>query len=317
MSDLNEDPQAKVVRSPVEYLGLVLRGALMGVAEVIPGVSGGTIAFISGIYTELLESIARFGPESVGELWRGGLRGFWQGFWRTHNLGFLMSLALGMGLALVSVARLVKAALETAPPLVWAFFFGLIIASVVFLARNLQPAGATRTHSTLVLALVGGLGLLFGLGLSALTPATVDAQWWMLLIGGAVAVSAWILPGISGSLMLLLMGLYPAVLAAVAEVDVVMLGSLLLGCGIGLLLFARVLSWLLKIHRAPVLALLTGVMAGSLAKLWPWQSPAGALLHPQQYALSVGPNWFWGACGMLLLGMLAVALLARFNPDPE
>lgn len=317
MSDLDQTAQERVARRPVEYVGLVLRGALMGIAEVIPGVSGGTIAFISGIYTELLESIARFGPESVGELLRGGIRGFWQGFWRSHNLGFLLSLALGMGLALVSVARGVKVALEAAPPLVWAFFFGLIIASVVFLARSLQPAGAQKTHNAKLLSLFGGLGLLFGLGLSSLAPATVDAQWWMLFIGGAVAVSAWILPGISGSLMLLLMGLYPAVLSAVAEVDVVMLGSLLLGCGLGLLLFARVLSWLLSNYRAPVLALLTGVMAGSLAKLWPWQSQEGALLLPQQYALSVGPNLFWGACGMLLLGMLAVALLARFNPDPE
>ena len=150
-----------------------------------------------------------------------------------------------------------------------------------------------------------------------LAPATVDVQWWMLLVGGALAVTAWILPGISGSLMLLLMGLYPAVLAAVSDFDVVLLGSLAAGCVIGLLAFSRLLSWLLSRYRAPVLALLTGVMAGSLVKLWPWQSATGALLVPGQYAETVGPALLWQSVGMLLLGLLAVGLLARFNPQPD
>jgi len=303
------DMLPKKKRSPLELIGLALRGALMGIAEVIPGVSGGTIAFISGIYDELLGSIARFGPASIGELFSAGL----PQFWRSHNLTFLVTLAVGMVLSLVTVARLVKAALEASPPLVWAFFFGLIVASVVYLGRNLRPSGMSGPG----LFVVGLVGLALGLGLSMLAPATVNVQWWMLLVGGALAVTAWILPGISGSLMLLLMGLYPAVLAAVSDFDLVLLGSLAAGCVIGLLAFSRLLSWLLNRYRAPVLALLTGVMAGSLVKLWPWQSATGALLMPGQYAETVGPALLWQSVGMLLLGLLAVGLLARFNPQPD
>lgn len=291
-------------RTALQWLGIVLRGALMGIAEVIPGVSGGTIAFISGIYSELLGSIARFGPASVSVLLRNGLQAFWQ----QHNLSFLVALACGMLLSLITVARLVKAALESTPPLVWAFFFGLIIASVVFLARGIKAS---------TLLLFGGFGLALGLVLSQLTPASVEVQWWMLTVGGTLAVTAWILPGVSGSFMLLLMGLYPAVLAAVADLDVVLLGSLLVGCILGLLLFSRLLSWLLANYRQPVLALLTGIMAGSLTKLWPWQSATANLLLPEQYAQTVGPHWFLGACSMAVLGMLAVAALARFNPEVE
>ena len=298
----------------MELLGLVARGALMGIAEVIPGVSGGTIAFISGIYDELLSSIARFGPASIATLFGDGIGEFW----RRHNLTFLAALATGMLLSLVTVARLVKGALETTPPLVWAFFFGLIIASVIYLARGLRPLqGAEEGSSTLAVVVAGAAGLALGLLLSSLAPASVDVQLWMLVAGGMLAVTAWILPGISGSLMLLLMGLYPAVLAAVADFDFAVLGSLAAGCVLGLLLFSRLLSWLLRAYRPVVLALLTGVMAGSLLKLWPWQTEQGQLLAPEQYATAVGEPYLWGALGMVLLGALAVAILARFNPDLE
>ncbi len=302
-SDAAVAPESKQ-RSVAQYISLALRGAMMGIAEVIPGVSGGTIAFISGIYDELLSSIARFGPASFGVLRRTGIAGFWQ----QHNLGFLLALAAGMGLSLVTVARLVKAALETSPPLVWAFFFGLIIASIIVLLRGLRWQHAV---------LFGSLGLLLGIVLSRLSPATLEAEWWMLLLGGMVAVTAWILPGISGSLMLLLLGLYPAVLAAVADFDVIMLGSLLGGCVLGLLVFARVLVWLLGNFRGPVLALLTGVMAGSLVKLWPWQGAAAELLMPAQYAAQVADPMTLPALTLMGLGLLAVTLLARFNPADE
>ncbi len=291
-------------RTGLQYLGLGLRGGLMGIAEVIPGVSGGTIAFISGIYDELLGSIARFGPASFGVLRRDGISGFWQ----QHNLSFLLALAVGMVVSLVTVARLVKSALETSPPLVWAFFFGLIIASIFVLLRGLKWQQVL---------LFGGLGLLFGIVLSRLSPVSLDAQWWMLVPGGMIAVTAWILPGISGSLMLLMMGLYPAVLAAVADFDVVMLGSLAGGCVLGLLLFSRLLFWLLGSYRGSVLALLTGVMAGSLVKLWPWQSATAELLSPKRYAAEVSDPLTVLALGMMVLGVLAVTLLARFNPADE
>ena len=291
-------------RTAFQYVGLALRGAMMGIAEVIPGVSGGTIAFISGIYDELLGSIARFGPESFGVLRRDGVRGFWL----QHNLGFLLAVAVGMGLALVTVARLVKSALETSPPLVWAFFFGLIVASIFVLLRGLRWQQAL---------LFGGLGLLLGIVLSRLSPASVDPQWWMLIPGGMLAVTAWILPGISGSLMLLLMGLYPAVLAAVADFDVALLGSLGVGCVLGLLAFSRLLVWLLGRFRGPVLAVLTGVMAGSLVKLWPWQNTQAQLLTPARYAIEVSDPMTLSAIVMAVLGVLAVTLLARFNPAKE
>ena len=273
----NDRASRAAPRDLKSWLGIFGRGMAMGIAEVIPGVSGGTIAFISGIYDELLSSLARFGPASITELFRAGI----PAVWRSHNLNFLVVLAGGMLLALISIARLVKGLLETVPPIVWGFFFGLILASVWVIGRRIRWQ---------LLALWGGVGLALGVFLTQQAPLSINVAPWMYFPGGMLAITAWILPGVSGSLLLLMLGLYPGLLVAVTELNLAVLGWLVAGALTGLLLFTRALEWLLTHYREPLLALLTGIMAGSLLRLWPWQSSGAdasgmaGLLTPSGYA---------------------------------
>ena len=279
----------------------------MGVAEVIPGVSGGTIAFISGIYDELLSSIARFGPASFTELVRAGI----PAVWRSHNLNFLLVLVAGMAIALVSVARVVKELLEQVPPVVWGFFFGLIVASVWVIARRIPWP---------TLAVWGGVGLALGVFLTLQAPLSVSVAPWMYFPGGMLAVTAWILPGISGSLLLLMLGLYPGLLAAVADFDLVVIGWLAAGALTGLLLFTRALEWLLTHYRPMFLALLTGIMAGSLLRLWPWKATAAGsedVLLPSGYA-ALGLEPFLMATFLAIAtGLFVVLTLERFGTGDD
>lgn len=238
------------------WLGIFLRGLAMGVAEVVPGVSGGTIAFVSGIYDELVQTLASFRPRSAILLISNGRQ-----FWQRHNLSFLLILALGMVAGVGLFAGLMKVWLATARPVVWAFFFGVICASTLVLGRSCERRRLLG---------YGGFGLLFGLLLVTLEPADAAGAPWQFFLAGALAVCAWLLPAISGSYLLLVLGLYEAVLLALTELDFVVLGSLALGCAVGLMSFANLLAWLMTRHREPLLCLLTGFMAGSLVRLWPW-----------------------------------------------
>lgn len=298
-------------RSLSDWAGVFLRGMAMGIAEVIPGVSGGTIAFISGIYDELLSSIARFGPASLVELTRAGI----PAVWRSHNMNFLVLLAAGMAVALVSIARLVKLLLEQTPPIVWGFFFGLILASVWVIARKLRWQ---------TLALWGGVGLCLGVFLTQQAPLAVSVAPWMYFPGGMLAVTAWILPGISGSLLLLMLGLYPGLLSAVTDFNLVVLGWMVAGALTGLLLFTRALEWLLDHYRTALLAVLTGIMAGSLLRLWPWRVPSATgdgahggaaerLLSPDGYAALGAQPYLIATFLAIAAGLLAVLLLERFG----
>ncbi len=233
----------------------------MGLAEVVPGVSGGTIALITGIYRQLVEALASFGPDSLSYITRP------KAFIERHHLPFLLWLGLGMGLGILLFGNLMSYLLANYAPLVWAFFFGVILMSVWIIGRE-------RRRSTLLIA--APLGLLFGLALLWLPVASANAGLLPLFFGGAVAVCAWLLPAVSGSYMLLVMGLYETVIHAVAEFDFVVIGTVALGCAAGLLVFAKLLAWLLARYYEPVLSLLTGFMLGSVVKLWPWQDAGHA-----------------------------------------
>ena len=240
-----------------QHAALFGRGVAMGLAEVVPGVSGGTIAFITGIYDELVASLASL--SSALSTWRSG----WAAFVRRHNVPFLAVLTAGMVTGAAGLAHLMLALLETQPGLVAGFFFGLIAASVVHVGTSSSwPWLAT-------LGVVGlGLGLLMGFVADSATalgtaPATV-------FVGGALAATAWILPGVSGAFVLLLLGLYKPMLEAFTSLDIALLVPFAAGLAIGLLAFSKLLAWLLAKARRAVLALLTGFMAGSLTELWPW-----------------------------------------------
>ena len=239
----------------------------MGVAEVIPGVSGGTIAFITGIYERLLGSIKGFNLALLGTYRKEGV----QGVWRAIDGAFLVLLLIGMGAGVVVGIFGVTYILENYPVLLWAFFFGLIIASAVYIGQQIKG-----WNVMIVLLLLAGAIIAFGITL--ITPAEGSDALPIVFIAGVIAISALILPGISGSFMLLLMGMYtiviPAVKSALKDFDTrgIMITLVFgVGCITGLLTFANVLSWLFKKYRKQTLAVLTGFMIGSLNKIWPWR----------------------------------------------
>lgn len=291
------EPVSRTIRG---WLTLLLRGMAMGVAELVPGVSGGTIAFITGIYDELVGTLARFRFDSLRLLRSDGLRAFWQ----AHNLTFLLVLGIGMVVSVLAFARLIQYLLDHVPVLVWAFFFGLIVASVVQIGRYRQ----VRT-----LLGYGVLGVVLALLVLQLGHRDGQAPLYMYFFGGMVAVSAWLLPGVSGSFLLLALGLYEPVLRSLNAGEWLIPLILLVGCAVGILSFARLLHWLMTRVREPMLATLTGFMAGSLPRLWPWQQD-GQLLTPQGYeALSGDAALPVAAVAMLMLGALVLWSLSRLE----
>ncbi|GAB2197699.1 DUF368 domain-containing protein [Sessilibacter sp. MAH4] len=242
------------------YFLLVVRGMAMGAADVVPGVSGGTIAFISGIYEELINSLKSIGPKTV-LIWKNqGLKAAWQSI----NGNFLLAVFGGVLISLFSLSKLIDVALHQYPILVWAFFWGLVVASVWHLVRQIK-------FENLTIWAWMAFGAFVALGISIAKPVALPAYWWVLMLGGAVAICAMILPGISGSFILLLLGLYPIFIDALATFNIVLLASFGAGCVIGLICFSRLLSWLLARYHYQTLALLTGFLIGSLNVIWPWK----------------------------------------------
>lgn len=266
-----------------EKILLLLKGMAMGAADLVPGVSGGTIAFISGIYEELLHSLRRLTPSALGILIRQG----WRPFWRYINGTFLLTLMSGVLLSIFTLARLVSYAFDHYEVLVWAFFFGLIVASVIYIGRQLS---LRRIGAWVALAAGTLVALAISLGQLSMQLPT---DWWMIAIAGSIAICAMILPGVSGSFLLLLMGVYPVVLRALTEFDWVLLGSFVIGAVSGLLLFSHVLSWLLRHYRNVTLATLTGFLVGSLHIVWPWKQTLTVFVdrHGDTVPLTQGNLW--------------------------
>lgn len=239
---------------------LVLKGMAMGAADVVPGVSGGTIAFITGIYEELLASIKSVNTSSIRVLFKEGLKAFWLKI----NGTFLVTLFIGIGISVVSLAKILEQLLNNYPELIWSFFFGLIVASAIYVSKQVG-----KWDIGVVVALI--LGVVAAYFITVITPAETTNAWWFLVLSGAIAICAMILPGISGSFILLLLGKYAFVLSAVSSFDVQVIALVGIGAVIGLLSFANVLSWLLKKFYNQTIAVLSGFMIGSLNKVWPWK----------------------------------------------
>jgi putative membrane protein len=232
----------------------------MGAADVVPGVSGGTIAFITGIYEELIVSIKSIDLDAF----RLFFTGRWKRFWKQINGSFLLSVFAGIFISVLSLARLLEFLLDQHPVLIWAFFFGLVLASSYSVSRKIS-----RWNYSRVIALVGGIGIAFYI--TSVTPTTTTEATWFVFCSGALASCAMILPGISGSFILLLLGKYSFALHAVNEriiLDLIVLGA---GAVTGIILFANLLAWLLKRFHDVTIALLVGFMIGSLNKIWPWK----------------------------------------------
>lgn len=238
---------------------LYVKGMAMGAADVVPGVSGGTVAFITGIYDELLASIGAV-PRAAGQLLRGRVRQAWA----TANMNFLLVLFAGVFTSIFSLAKLITYLLAKHPIPVWSFFFGLILVSVYLVGREIEQRRLSRLVSFV-------LGFTFAYWITVASPIQWGDDPLSLFLAGAIAICAMILPGISGSFILVLMGLYPVIIGAVQALEASILLYFMLGTVVGIVSFARVLSWLLKQWRDLTLAFLTGLMLGSLNKVWPWK----------------------------------------------
>ncbi len=253
-----------------KYLSTAFKGMAMGMAEVIPGVSGGTIAFITGIYEKLLNSIKAFGPEALSAFKKEGIAGVWTAI----NGSFLAALIGGMVMGIVVGVFGITYLLDNYPPAVWAFFFGLIIASAVYIGRQI-----TRWSAAEIGCLI--FGAIIAYGITIISPAEGSHNLLFVFLCGVLAISALILPGISGSFILLLMGMYTYIindtlrpaLSTFAIDKLLVMFVFAMGCLTGLMTVSRLLSWTFKHYRSITLAMLTGFMIGSLNKIWPWRNP--------------------------------------------
>lgn len=290
-------------------LSVFFKGVGMGAADAVPGVSGGTIAFVTGIYEELIDTIKRFGPSAIGVWRKDGFKALWQHL----NLAFLLPLVIGIFASLITVAHLVTWLMGTQPLLLNAFFFGLVVCSGVIVARRI-------TEFKIGYLIWLALGVVLASKLPSLLPAASDASW-VLVAGGAIAISAMLLPGVSGSFLLLTMGLYGTVMTGIKSFDVQLILLFGSGCAIGLFTFSRLLSWLFRHHHTATLMLLTGFILGSLPVLWPWRTitdyrigPKGEqvpldyqFMTPDTYTSVTGePAQLWVAIAVMLAGILLV-----------
>jgi putative membrane protein len=248
------------MKSPRDWSSLIAKGFAMGAADLVPGVSGGTIAFITGIYTELISTIAALGPETVKDLFSDGP----VAVWKKYNFNFLLALVIGIAISVVVLSGTIHMCQTTYPTELRSFFLGLVIASTPLIARSISGLSRKNILSALI-------GLTLALILTSLPPAVQSDSPIFLALSGAIAISAMLLPGISGSFILLILGAYSPVIAAIAGYDFIRIFSFAGGVLIGLLVFSRLLSRILKNYRNATLSLLVGVMLGSLPILWPWK----------------------------------------------
>ena len=308
-------------RSVGEYAGLLGRGFAMGTADVVPGVSGGTMAFILGIYEELIDSIRTVGrKEFLQPLFT--LR--WKIAFQVLNWPFLVAVLAGIGLAVLSFARILEWLLLNQPVYVWSFFFGLVLASVFAVKKRIK-----RWNATLLALLVAGTIAAFYL--VGIVPVETPNDWWFLFFSGALAICAMILPGISGAFILLILGKYQYILTAVNDRDIMPIALVGAGAVVGLVSFAQVLGWLFKRYHDPTVALLIGLMLGSLRKVWPWKETLASItgshgeevptvVHNVLPSLVVGGRMDWTVIIAILLavvGFVGVLLLERFSDVTE
>ncbi|MEE1962846.1 DUF368 domain-containing protein [Allomuricauda taeanensis] len=247
-------------RRLADYIIITLKGMAMGAADVVPGVSGGTIAFISGIYEELITSINNIDLSLISVLRKEGVKAFWNKI----NGNFLLALFAGIFISVLSLAKFLSWLLENEPVLLWSFFFGLVVASVFFVGKEIQKWNL----GTVTVFVLGAVVAYF---ITELPVSENTDSLPYLFMSGALAVCAMILPGISGAFILVLLGSYKTILDAVHERDIKIVFTVALGAIVGLLSFARLLKWMFSNYKNSTLALLTGFILGSLNKIWPWK----------------------------------------------
>lgn len=290
----------------------------MGAADVVPGVSGGTIAFISGIYEELISTISGVNP-SLLSTWKND--GF-SAMWKELNGNFILALFSGILISIFTVMRLANYLLENHPVLIWSFFFGLVVASIWFVAKQIP-----KWNFKIVIALIIGAAVAYYI--VSLPPLAANSSYFFLFFAGAIAVCAMILPGISGAFILVLLGAYKSITEAAHDFDIKTLGVVGLGAIFGLLTFSKVLKWLFVHYSNITLAVLTGFIAGSLNKIWPWKEVLETAIYGDKevvlreasvlpWNFDGNPQTLWAVL-LMLAGFFLIVLLeliATQNTDP-
>ena len=249
------------LRKPKDYILLYLKGLSMGAADVVPGVAGGTVAFLSGIYEEIVYSLNNIDRESVKLL----IQRDPEGFWKRINGNFLTVVFAGILTSFLTLAKLMGFLLRQNQILVNSFFFGLILLSAPLVLREIKS-----WNLQMILAFLAGVGVAYSMTL--LSPVQSPNTWWFIFFVGILVVCATFLPGISGSFMLLLLGKYQYLIQSVANFNVLVIIIFVAGCMVGLFGFSRFLVWALEKHRPATVALLAGLMLGALNKVWPWRA---------------------------------------------
>lgn len=287
-------------------LFLVLKGMAMGAANVIPGVSGGTIAFITGIYERLIHALKSIDLQALKLFFTGR----WKDFGAHIDFQFLFWLFLGVGISILSLAKLLEWALTEKEALTLAFFFGLILASILGVGRQVS-----KWNPAVIISFIFGCGI--AVSLAFLPPATPNDSFIYLILCGAVAVCSMILPGLSGSYILLLMGNYALVLGALGDLNIGIIAPVMIGVLIGLIAFSRLLSWLFSKFKDQTISLLTGFVLGSLLIIWPWKETKTEIILGE--AKAIGYDWilpaidsqFFLALGLMLIGFVIVWVLDK------
>lgn len=297
-----------------DYLIITLKGIAMGAADVVPGVSGGTIAFISGIYQELIDSINGINLSLLKTLKKEGIKATW----KQANASFLVALLIGIGISILTFSKIITHLLETQPIMVWSFFFGLIIASVLLIWKQI-----TSLKPVSILALI--IGIILAYFITIIKPVSSPESYSYLFLSGFIAIIAMILPGISGAFILLLMGSYETVIGTINQfregltqmntelisTSLMRLGAFAIGAIIGLKTFSKILHWMFDHHKNTTLALLIGFMIGSLNKVWPWKEVLETRINSHGKTVpflekSILPHNFEGDAQVLLAIVLAV-----------
>lgn len=289
------------------YFIFVLKGLAVGLANIIPGVSGGTIALITGIFERLINSIKSFGISSLTLL----IKGEFKAFAEKTDLYFLISLFAGVIIAIMAIARIFGLLFEKYPVFIWSFFFGLIIASVYFV-------GKTVSHWKISVVIIFITGTIIAVMFAFLSPASQDDNFFYLVLCGVVAVCSMILPGLSGSFVLILMGNYQLVaIDAINNRDFNILLPVLIGAIIGLIVFSHIISWVFKKFRDHTISILTGFILGSLVIIWPWKTPMGKMFGDKikpigyDYFLPELNTEFSIAIFLMLIGIFSIWIMER------
>ncbi|MCP4910705.1 MAG: DUF368 domain-containing protein [Bacteroidetes bacterium] len=296
-----------------EYIIYLLKGMAVGLANIIPGVSGGTIALITGIFERLINSIKSFGIGTFKLLLRGRLKEFA----KVTDLYFLVTLFGGVILAIVLLAKIFDYLFLQYPVYIWSFFFGLILASVYFVGNTVE-----RWNSTVIVSFI--IGTIMAVMFTFLTPATQNDNFLYLILCGVVAVCSMILPGLSGSFVLILMGNYQLVaIDAINNRDLDILFPVLIGAIGGLIAFSHLLSWVFSKYKDQTIAILTGFILGSLGIIWPWKNPINEVFGDKVKV--IGYNYFWPDLNMefliaiviILIGIISIWVMEKSARDIE